>query len=382
MPGEALAVRQEAPPAADPVVDVAAFTRDLDALRKEIDAKLGPDDLSHLKRFALAARISALLGYATAWIVPNPISAFLIALGNFVRWAVVMHHVGHRGYDRVPGVPLRYTSRAFASRKRRLFDWLDWMWPEAWRYEHNVLHHGHTGELDDPDLVEEYVDWMRRSKMPLVFKYGVIAFFAIHWKVSYYAPNTFQAWTRAEKRRRGEPTEALTITNAFDPRTKNGRAFWRACLLPYALVRFVLLPLVFLPLGPWAAMSVLANSLLAELIANVHSFFMIVPNHAGDDLFRFDGRAQDRGTFYVRQVIGSVNYTSSGAIGDFLQGGLNYQIEHHLFPDLPLLKYRQYRPRVKAICEAHGIPYIEERLFRRVGKLIDIILGKTSMRRG
>jgi fatty acid desaturase len=76
-----------------------------------------------------------------------------------------------------------------------------------------------------------------------------------------------------------------------------------------------------------------------------------------------------------------VNYGTGSDLGDFLQGGLNYQIEHHLFPDLPLLKYRECQPHVKAICEKHGVPYVQEPVWRRAKKLIDIIVGRTSMRR-
>jgi fatty acid desaturase len=363
--------------------DLALFVRDLDALKKEIESQIGPEDLAHLRKLERWARVSSALGLASAWIAPNPISAVLMALGNTARWAIVMHHVGHKGYDRVPDVPDRYTSRRFASGWRRIVDWFDWMDPEAWRYEHNILHHGRTGEREDPDLVEDYVSWTRRSKMPLALKYVLTVFFASHWKLSYYAPNTFQLWSRAKRRWQGEIGPSPTsLTEAFDPRTKDGRAFWKACLLPYGLVRFVVLPLLFVPLGAWAALSVLANSLIAELLANWYSFVLIVPNHAGDDLYRFEGHAKDRATYYLRQVIGSVDYRSSGDLGDFLLGGLNYQIEHHLFPDLPLLKYRQYQPAVEAICRKHGVPYVKEGVFRRAKKLLDIIVGKTSMRAG
>src|SRR6185503_5204078 len=134
------------------------------------------------------------------------------------------------------------------------------------------------------------------------------------------------------------------------------RRFLASSILPYALVRFAILPALFFPLGWWAALSVFANSVLAELIANLHSFFLITPNHAGADLHRFDTRAEDKETFYVRQVLGSANYATGRDWIDFLQGGLNYQIEHHLFPDLPLSKYREFQPRVRAICEKYGLP--------------------------
>lgn len=364
-------------------VDRTAFARDLDRLREEIDASIGPRDLVELKKMERWGRICSALGWGTSWIAPNPISAALIAVGTTARWAIVMHHVGHRGYDRVPGVPEQYTSRSFARGARRYVDWLDWIEPEAWRYEHNALHHGRTGELEDPDLLEENVSWFRGVTLPLVVKFLVIAFFASTWKLSYYAPNTHQILRWSQRKKRGEKVRPFRIEverwAAFDPRTADGRSFWATSVLPYFLARFVVLPLLFLPLGRWAALSVFCNSVLAELFHNLHSFFLITPNHAGPDLFRFHGHAEDKGTYYYRQVVGTANYATGTDLLDFLQAGLNYQIEHHLFPDLPLSKYREYQPRVKAICLAHGVPYVQESVFARVDKLFQIILGHGSM---
>ncbi len=369
-------------------IDHEAFARDLTALRAEIDAAIGPEDFAHLQKMERWGRWCTGLGYATAWMGPNPLSAVAIAVGNTSRWAIMMHHVGHRGYDRVPGVPPTYTGKRFAAGARRFLDWPDWMLPAAWRHEHNVLHHVRTGELEDPDLVEHNTAWLRESSLPLPIKYGVVAFFACTWKVTYYAPSTFLAWRRAEERRaRGPaappppPPGEEQNAPAFNPFTEDGRAFWKTCLLPYAGLRFAVVPALFAPLGPWAAFSVLANSVAAEMLTNLHSFLIIAPNHAGDDLYRFDGRAAGRDEFFVRQVIGSVNYATGNDVIDFLQGFLNYQIEHHLWPDLPALKYQQYQPRVREICARHGVPYVQESIFRRVKKLVDIMVGKTAMRR-
>lgn len=370
-------------------IDYEAFARDLAALRAEIDEAIGPEDFAHLKKIERWGRWCTRLGYATAWIGPNPFSALAIAQGNTTRWAIVMHHVGHRGYDRVSGVPSAYTGRRFAAGPRRFVDWLDWMLPEAWRYEHNVLHHVRTGEIEDPDLIEHTTGWLREAPLPLPAKYALVAFFACTWKLSYYAPSTFLAWRRAERRRGAgagpraaapEPPGGEKNAAPFNPLTEEGRAFWKTCILPYATARFVILPALFSPLGPWAVFSVFANSAAAEVLTNVHTFFLIAPNHAGDDLYRFHGRAAGHQEFLVRQVLGSVNYATGNDVIDFFQGFLNYQIEHHLWPDLPARKYQQYQPRVKALCEKHGVPYVQESVLRRAEKLVDIMVGKTFMR--
>jgi fatty acid desaturase len=62
-----------------------------------------------------------------------------------------------------------------------------------------------------------------------------------------------------------------------------------------------------------------------------------------------------------------------------MHGWLNYQIEHHLWPDMTLLQYRRAQPEVRAICERHGVPYVQESVWRRCAKAVAVIIGDTSM---
>jgi fatty acid desaturase len=372
-------------------IDTEGFGRALDELRATMKAALGRRDLDHIRRMERWGRLCSITGYATAWIAPNPLSALLMSQGNVARWTIMVHHVGHGAFDRVPGVPRRYTSDRFAQGFRRYLDWLDWIIPEAWHQEH-ALHHYHTGEVHDPDLVEDNARLIRELPTPSAFKYAAIGFFALTWKLSYYAPNTFQTFCAARRRRArllgGERQRWLQVpqrswSGSFNLLTEDGREFWRRCVLPYGIFRFALLPAVFLPLGSFAAANVLANSLLAEAMTNLHSFLIIATNHAGDDVHRFDTRARNRAEFYVRQVMGSVNLTDGGNdLNDFLLGYLNYQIEHHLFPDLPPLKYREFQRQVKAICAQYGVPYVEDTLYRRARLCLRVITGEDSMKRG
>ncbi|HEX4974512.1 MAG TPA: fatty acid desaturase [Pseudomonadales bacterium] len=68
-------------------------------------------------------------------------------------------------------------------------------------------------------------------------------------------------------------------------------------------------------------------------------------------------------------------------MNDFLHGWLNYQIEHHLFPAMPLRQYQLIQPEVKALCEKHGIAYLQESVWKRLIKALEIMVGKTSMAR-
>lgn len=355
--------------------DLDAFARELDALLAETRETLGAEDLEHLRKIERWGRLCTAAGYATAWLAPNPLSMVLLSTGRFTRWTMVGHHVSHRGYDRVPGVPEARRSRSFAQGRRRLVDWLDWIDPEAWAHEHNKLHHYRLGETADPDLVEANLDWLRDSELPMAVRYAIVAFFASTWKFSYYAPNTLRVLLEEEKRRRGEQGSPLTLAGMFAH-----PELWRRCFLPYAGVQFGLVPLLFLPLGPTASANVLLNSLGAEWLTNLHAFAVITTNHAGDDVHAFDAPvSRGRPEFYYRQVVGSVNFHTGVDPVDFLHGFLNYQIEHHVFPDLPMRAYQRIQPRVRAICEAHGVPYVQEPVWRRLRKTIDVMVGRASM---
>lgn len=380
-------------------VDLDAFARDVRALRAEADAAMGEEDIRHLRKIITLGNLCSLLGYATAWLLPNPISAYLISQGTFTRWTTLMHHIGHRGYDKVPGIPDRYTSAKWAKGWRRFIDFPDWLLPEGWHQEHNVMHHFHTGDMGDPDLVERDVDWLRNARWPVWLKHIIIAYFAMSWKVAYYVPRTIRAMQYARARRQGKVADETTPpadvpsgtyphdTRAlaprqgqFNPLSAGGRETWLLSLLPYGLYRFVLLPALFLPLGRVAALNVLATSVLAEVFTNLHTFIVIAPNHAGDDLHRFDGpMTGGKGEYYLRSIVGSANFATGTDTVDFLQGWLNYQIEHHVWPDLPMLRLRQLQPRLKALCAQYGIPYVQQSVWARVGKLVRVMTGDGTM---
>lgn len=353
-------------------IDCDGFFRELREIRREAEAALGDDDIRHLRRTELYGRAATAVGLATAW-VPNPLSMAALALGRSTSW-LLMHHIGHRGYDRVPNVPKRFTSRVFATGWRRLVDWPDWMLPEAWKYEHNVLHHTNTGELRDPDLVERNTEWLRGLDIPQPVKLLGMGLLAVSWRPFYYAPNTVHTWLA-----RGKSLAFTDEASAPPPRYK--RTLWLRCYAPYTLIQFVGLPALFLPLGPFAAASALVNSLGAEALTNLHTFLVVGPNHTGDDLYRFDAPAASKAEAAVRQVLGSVNYATGTELVDYAQLWLNYQIEHHLFPDLPMLRYREVQPKVEALCAKYGIPYVQESLLSRVKQLLSVATGKSSMKR-
>lgn len=371
-----------------PDLDTDAFVRDLDAARASIGAAPDADDLAHFRRMARWGRACTAFGYATGWIAPNPVSALALSLGMTARWTIVAHHAMHRGVDRAPGVPETLTRKRFAQGWRRWIDWPDWMVPTAWDHEHNHLHHARTSDPGDPDLVEAHFEGVRAANLPRALKLAVVGFYALTWKFTYYAPNTLALLRRAERRRAAntpvDPDASNTdipVLRGLDPRTPDGRAYWLQCALPYATYRFVALPALFAPLGPWAVLSTWANSVAAEALTSVHSFVVIATNHCGDDLYRFDTAPRGRADFYLRQILGSTNFRTGSDLNDFLHGFLNYQIEHHLWPDLSPRQYQRLAPKVREVCAKHGVPYVQEPVLRRLRRLVAVMVGDASMKR-
>lgn len=341
------------------------------------------------------------IGIATMWMSPNPVSIVALSTWTYASWAMIAHHTCHGGYNRVDAG--NFNSRGFAigSVFQRGKDWLDWMMPEAWNVEHNRLHHYRLNEAGDPDLVERNMQWVRGADdMPMITRYGIVAFFMVAWKWAYYAPNTYKELKLAEMAKEGKPLpqgfntqQSVSIGSFLVPRDESERAlpgvvkpmdFYSKVLAPFFLTRFVLLPAPLLAIpgvGPALFGHAIVNLIAAEILTNAHAFATIVTNHCGDDMYTFDDAVKPKSSaFYVRQIVGSANYATGDDVTDFSHGWLNYQIEHHVWPDLSMLAYQKGAPELKNICAKYGVPYVQENVFERLRKTVDIMVGKTTMR--
>src|SRR5262249_24932230 len=110
--------------------------------------------------------------------------------------------------------------------------------------------------------------------------------------------------------------------------------------------------------GPFAPL-VFAGNLTANLIPNVWAYMIIFFGHIPEDGPEFSIRetnAETRGMWYFRQILGSANLTG-GRLFHILSGNLSFQIEHHLFPDIPAHRHAEIAPEVREICERYGVPY-------------------------
>jgi fatty acid desaturase len=375
-------------------LDHEAFRADVAAIGKQFASNQGPEDLRHLSKIIWMSRLCQYVGFLTMWWRVNPVTIFLLSLGCMTRWTIIGHHICHGGFDKCDKTK-RYNRFTFGvgSLFRRCVDWLDWMLVEAWNVEHNQLHHYHLGETSDPDLVEHNMDYLREVDLPMAVKYVAVAWMAATWKWWYYAPNTFKQLKANERRRRGEAQPGdVTAPQTFDFAWFIGRGvnthfsgteFLVRVLGPFFVQRFVLFPLPILAAMGWGPYrTALLNLWLAEICTNCHSFLVIATNHAGSDLYRFEKHCKPRSaTFYLRQVVNSANFACGDDITDFLHGFLNYQVEHHLWPDLSMRSYQKAQPIIQALCAKHGVPYVKESVFKRLWMLVKIMVGTESHRK-
>ncbi|HIP41029.1 MAG TPA: fatty acid desaturase [Campylobacterales bacterium] len=350
------------------------------------------EDFQHLLKMERWGRIATFSGFALILVISlielgaggisgfvfwplAIVAAILISTGNLGRWANVTHPILHGAYDKVPNIPNKYKKKYFAQGNRRYLDWLDWIKPDAWMYEHNIMHHYHLGETDDPDNVERNMQWLIKSNVPMWARRLLMYVFAGTWKYTYYAPNTLRI-LKNKKLKEEDKKEILDYE--YDPRKPFGFDLWWDYYIPYFSVHFILVPALFLPLGISAVITALIVVIIAELFTNLHSFLVIVPNHSADDIYMFNEPYKGQGEFYLRQIMGSVNYNTGSDVIDYAHGFLNYQVEHHLFPDMPLSFYQKTQPLVKEICKKHNLEYRQESVFKRMNMTIDLMIGKTK----
>jgi fatty acid desaturase len=377
--------------------DLNAFAKDIRELGDKLEKQQGEDDVRHLNKMVMWSNLCAAVGFLTMGMSVNIVAICALSTWTFTRWTMIAHHTCHGGYDKCHPDKGRWNRFKFGlgSLWRRMCDWFDWMMPEAWNVEHNNRHHYNLSEVDDPDLVENNTSFLREMNIPLLFKYVIVTFFMTTWKWFYYSPNTYKELKLAKLRREGQklpngvaPEDAVTIKTILI----GGNPFYSAweffsvVIGPYLIIHFFLLPLPLMFVGQvlgndamyWNAVK---NLFFAELLTNVHGFLAVVTNHAGDDMYRFrDGCRPFSGSFYLRQVLASVDFSMGTDLVDFMHGFLNYQIEHHLWPNLSMLSYQKSAPLVREICRKHNVPYIKENVFWRLKKTIDIMCGSASMK--
>ncbi len=114
----------------------------------------------------------------------------------------------------------------------------------------------------------------------------------------------------------------------------------------------------------------------SNIVRNVWAHSIIFCGHFPDQTYTFGEQEvaeETRGAWYVRQLLGSANI-EGGQLFHFVSGNLGFQVEHHLFPDLPSSRYSEIAPRVRDICRRYNLPYNSGPFHRQLGTVHRTIL--------
>jgi linoleoyl-CoA desaturase len=120
----------------------------------------------------------------------------------------------------------------------------------------------------------------------------------------------------------------------------------------------------------------LTANVLANLIRNVWSYSIIFCGHFPDQTYTFteeEVKDETRGGWYVRQLTGAANI-DGGPLFHVISGNLGYQVEHHLFPDMPSTRYGEIAPKIRELCERYGLPYNSGPFHQQLGMVQRTIL--------
>jgi NADPH-dependent stearoyl-CoA 9-desaturase len=119
-----------------------------------------------------------------------------------------------------------------------------------------------------------------------------------------------------------------------------------------------------------------AANATANVVRNVWAYAIIFCGHFPDQTYTFSAREvedESPGGWYVRQMVGAANI-EGGPLFHVASGNLGYQVEHHLFPDLPSSRYAEVAPQVKDVCERYGLPYNSGPFLQQLGMVQRTIL--------
>lgn len=319
-------------------VQAEALGRELDDLKSRVLADLGDRDATYIRRVLKVQKSLEFGGRALlfagvlppAWIAGTAMLAISKILDNME----IGHNVMHGQYDWMNDPALC----------GRTFEWDTACPADQWRHSHNYSHHTYTNIVDmDRDIGYGILRMSDKQPWSPYFlgnpAYAFLLMVLFQYGVALHELET-------EKIRSGEIglADKREILAGIWGKTRK-----------QMLKDYVAFPLLAGPFAPW----VFAGNLTANLIRNVWAFTIIFCGHfpAGTQEFSIEEtRNESRGQWYLRQVLGSANLTG-GKLFHILSGNLSFQIEHHLFPDLPAHRFAEISGEVRDILRRYGIPY-------------------------
>ncbi len=262
---------------------------------------------------------------------------------------VVVTQFGFLGHDAAHRQIFRSArSNAWAARiLAGAFAGLSYTW---WRGKHNKHHQAPNQEGIDPDIGPGAIAF---TPGIVASRHGAAGWFARHQGWFFFPLLTLEGVN-------------LHVQSVAVGLGRASSAPWRRLELTIVVTRlvgYVAVLAVFLPPGMAAAFLAVQMAVfgvcLGAAFAPAHKGMPIVPPTMKLDFLR-------------RQVLVSRNIRGNPLV-DYLMGGLNYQIEHHLFPSMPRCNLKRARPLVRAHCERNGIGYTEVGIFTSYAIVIDYL---------
>jgi fatty acid desaturase len=329
--------------------DVASIERELDALRQRVLDSRGARDAAYIRRVILVQRSLELGGRLVllagrrrpAWLLGTAALSLAKILDNME----IGHNVLHGQWDWMRDPKINSST---------------WEWDHTsparhWQRTHNDTHHRFTNIVgQDNDLgwgimrVDESQPWQpRHLAQPVV---NLVTACIFEWGITMY---DLDLGASLRDKSNPSPETRIRLREAMH---KAGRQLAKDYLL-YPLVS-----------GPGFRRTLAANA-TANLARNLWSHSVIMCGHFPEGVETFEQEALDegetRGEWYLRQMLGSANI-SGGPFLHLMTGNLSHQIEHHLYPDLPSVRYGEIAAEVEDLFERYGLSYNARPLVRQV----------------
>lgn len=315
-----------------------SLEKEFDALRDSILSDIGEKDARYIKGIVRTHRGLEIAGRVLLHFSLTPIgfAAGTLSLGaaKILENMEIGHNVLHGQYDWMNDDTLH----------SKTYEWDNVCDSQSWKRTHNFEHHTFTNIIGkDRDYgyallrLSDDTPWHPGYTFQLAY-YGMLSSL-FEYGVALHELET-------EKLRSGEIKLKDKIPFLKDFAKKSGRQIFKDYIFFPALA------------GPFA-LKVLAGNALANLIRNYWTSTVIFCGHFTENAQTFtlaECENESRGHWYYRQLLGSSNF-EGGRWLHIMSGHLSYQIEHHLFPDIPAHRYSEMAPKVREICERHNLPY-------------------------
>jgi fatty acid desaturase len=210
--------------------------------------------------------------------------------------------------------------------------------PLLWYYQHNISHHSYTNIVNkDVDLYHaSYLlrlsTFIKFSLLNTYQNYG----FLLHWTMSYFGVVINPIIRRINN------TMYYKIIPTYDNLISQREMFDKFMLLFYIVLRYII---------PYYLNYSISLIIIPTLIYGLLFMINSQITHLHEDTFH------NEKDWYKHQVLTSSNHSIGSKFGYLFSGGLNYQIEHHLFPGVNHCHYPYIQPIVEKICKKHKITY-------------------------